>query len=276
LIVTPEETEALEIRLLLEAIYAQYGYDLRDYALSSMRRRVLAALAASGLANLGEMQHKLLVDPTFFAGVLDALTVRVSELFRDPDFYLTFRAQVVPILRTYPLFKIWHAGCAGGEEVYAMAILLSEEGLYDRAQIYATDLSHEALDHARQGIYPSAQLARFTDNYQRAGGTSSLAAYYTEAYDRLAMRESLRRNVVFFQHNLVSDHVFAEMNVIVCRNVLIYFGPTLKQRVLAKFEQSLCPRGFLCLGTSEHLGSYPTPNAFAEFAGRDRIYRRES
>lgn len=274
--VATDDTEALEIRLLLEAIYAQYGYDLRDYALSSMHRRVQAALVASGLPHLGELQHRLLVDPTFFAEVLETLTVRVSELFRDPDFYLAFRAQVVPVLRTYPLFKIWHAGCANGEEVYAMAIMLQEEGLYDRAQIYATDLSHEALDHARQGIYPSAQLAKFTDNYQRAGGTAGLAAYYTEAYDRLAMRESLRRNVVFFQHNLVSDHVFAEMNVIVCRNVLIYFGPSLKERVLAKFEQSLCPRGFLCLGTSEHLTSYPTHKSFEEFAPRERIYRRET
>jgi chemotaxis protein methyltransferase CheR len=268
-----EETEALEVRLLLEAINAQYGYDLRDYAASSMRRRVLAALARSGLPHLGELQHKVLADPVFFAAVLDALTVRVSELFRDPGFCLAFRSQVVPILRTYPLFKIWHAGCANGEEIYTTAIILQEEGLYDRAQIYATDLSHEALDQARQGIYPAAHLPRFTENYQRAGGRASLAAYYTEAYDRLAMRESLRRNVVFFQHNLVSDHVFGEMNVIVCRNVLIYFGPALKERVLQKFEQSLCPRGFLCLGTSEHLSSH---KAFAEFAGRDRIFRRET
>jgi chemotaxis protein methyltransferase CheR len=271
-----EETEALEIRLLLEAINAQYGYDLRDYAASSMRRRVLGALARSGLAHLGELQHKLLTDPAFFAGTLEALTVRVSEVFRDPEFCLAFRTRVVPILRTYPLFKIWHAGCANGEEVYTTAIILHEEGLYDRAQIYATDLSHEALDQARQGIYPAAHMARFTENYQRAGGHATLAAYYTEAYDRVAMRESLRRNVVFFQHNLVSDHVFGEMNVVVCRNVLIYFGPELKARVLSKFEQSLCPRGFLCLGTSEHLPSYPTHQAFAEFAGRERIYRLET
>jgi len=267
------EVEAIEIRALLDAIHARYGYDLRDYAPASMRRRVKGALASSGCRHLGELQHRVLTEPAFFARVLESLTVRVSELFRDPEFCLAFRTQVVPILRTYPLFKIWHAGCADGEEVYTTAIILQEEGLYDRAQIYATDLSHEALDQARQGIYPAAHLARFTENYQRAGGRASLAAYYTEAYDRLAMRESLRRNVVFFQHNLVSDHVFGEMNVIVCRNVLIYFGPALKKRVLDKFEQSLCPRGFLCLGTSEHLASH---KAFAEFAGRDRIFRREN
>jgi chemotaxis protein methyltransferase CheR len=271
-----DEVESIEIRLLLEAIYAKYGYDLRDYAPTSMRRRLLSALAGSGLPHLGDLQHRVLTDPLFFAGVLDRLTVRVSELFRDPTFHETFRARVVPVLRTYPLFKIWHAGCASGEEVYASAIILSEEGLYDRAQIYATDLSHEALEHARHGIYPASQLQKFAENYQKAGGTASLGTYYTEAYDRIAMRESLRRNVVFFQHNLVSDHVFGEMNVIVCRNVLIYFGPDLRGRVLRKFEQSLCPRGFLCLGSSEHLARQSTQSAFAEFAGRDRIYRLET
>jgi chemotaxis protein methyltransferase CheR len=271
-----DEVEAIEIRLLLEAIHAQYGYDLREYAETSMHRRVLAALRASGLPHLGELQHRLLTEPAFFATVLDALTVRVSELFRDPAFHLTFRERVIPVLRTYPLFKIWHAGCASGEEVYATAITLVEEGLYERAQIYATDLSHEALDQARHGIYPAAQVGKFADNYRRAGGTAAISAYYTEAYDRIAMRESLRRNVVFFQHNLVSDHVFGEMNVIVCRNVLIYFGPELKAKVLRKFEQSLSPRGFLCLGTSEHLAASPTRKSFEEFAGRDRIYRREA
>jgi chemotaxis protein methyltransferase CheR len=270
-----DEVESLEIRLVLEAINSQYGYDLREYASTSMQRRVMAALRTSGLAHLGELQHKLLTDPAFFATVMDALTVRVTELFRDPAFHLMFRERVIPVLRTYPLFKIWHAGCASGEEVYATAIALVEEGLYERAQIYATDLSHEALDQARHGIYPAAQLGKFADNYKRSGGTASISEYYTEAYDRIAMRESLRRNVVFFQHNLVSDHVFGEMNVIVCRNVLIYFGPELKVKVLRKFEQSLSPRGFLCLGTSEHL--IPPPgSSFQEFAGRERIYRRES
>jgi chemotaxis protein methyltransferase CheR len=271
-----DEVEALEIRLVLEAIYAQYGYDLRDYTTSSMNRRVMAALRNSGLAHLGELQHKLLTDREFFTTVLDALTVRVTELFRDPSFHLTFRERVVPLLRTYPLFKIWHAGCASGEEVYATAITLVEEGLYERAQIYATDLSHEALDQARHGIYSAAQLGKFADNYKRSGGRAEISSYYTEAYDQIAMRESLRRNVVFFQHNLVSDHIFGEMNVIVCRNVLIYFGPDLKARVLRKFEQSLCPRGFLCLGNSEHLLPIGNQKTFEEFAGRERIYRREA
>jgi chemotaxis protein methyltransferase CheR len=270
------EVETVEVRLLLEAIYARYGYDLRDYAPVSMRRRVMAVLASSGLAHLGELQHRVLVDPLFFASVLDSLTVRVSELFRDPPFQQSFRLKVVPVLRTYPLFKIWHAGCASGEEVYASAIILQESGLYERAQIYATDLSPEALEQARQGIYPAEHLARLAESYERAGGTATLSAYYTEAYGRIAMRDHLRRNVVFFQHDLVSDHVFAEMNVILCRNVLIYFGPDLKARVLRKLEQSLCPRGFLCLGSSEQLAPYSPQAAFTEFDREQRIYRRET
>lgn len=271
-----DDVEAIEIRLLLDAIYARYGYDLRDYAPTSMRRRVLAALGASGLAHLGELQHRVLADPNFFASILDFLTVRVSELFRDPRFHHAFRDRVVPVLRTYPLLKIWHAGCASGEEVYTTAITLQEAGLYERTQIYATDLSHEAVEQARQGIYPAEHLPRYSGNYAKAGGSATLSSYYTEAYERIAMRESLRRNIVFFQHNLVSDHVFGEMNVILCRNVLIYFGPDLKQRVLQKFESSLCPRGFLCLGSSEQLAPYGAQSAFADFAREDRIYRRET
>jgi chemotaxis protein methyltransferase CheR len=271
-----EDSEAIEIRLLLEAIYAKYGYDLRGYAPSSIRRRVLAALGASGLPHLGELQHRVLTDPDFFAGVLDGLTVRASELFRDPPFQRAFRQQVVPVLRTYPLLKIWHAGCASGEEVYASAIILVEEGLYDRAQIYATDLSHEALEQARQGIYSTDQLERFVANYHEAGGQGDPASYYTAAYDRIAMRESLRRNVVFFQHDLVSDHVFGEMHVVVCRNVLIYFGPGLKAGVLEKLQQSLAPRGFLCLGASEQLAPCSGQSAFVELEPGARIYRRET
>jgi chemotaxis protein methyltransferase CheR len=269
------EVEAIEIRSLLAAIHARYGYDLRDYAPRSMHRRVLAVLAESGLPHLGELQHRVLIDPPFFATVLDQLTVRVTELFRDPEFLLALRQSVVPVLRTYPMFKIWHAGCASGEEVYSSAIILLEEGLYDRAQIYATDLSHEALEQARQGIYLARHAARLGENYQKAGGAALASDYYTEAYEHIAMRESLRRNVVFFQHDLVSDHVFGEMNLIICRNVLIYFGQSLKDRVMDKLEQSLCPHGFLCLGTSEHLSSY-AGRAFTELAAPHRIYRRET
>jgi chemotaxis protein methyltransferase CheR len=267
------EVEAIEIRLLLEAIHARYGYDLRDYSQASMRRRVLAALARTGLPDLGQLQHRLLDDPVFFTSVLEDLTVRVSEMFRDPSFYKAFRTQVVPILQTYPLLKIWHCGCATGEEVYASAILLGEAGLYDRAQIYATDLSVQALSQAKQGVYAMEQLATFEENYRKGGGTTDFANYHTTGYGGLAMNESLRRNILFFQHNLVSDHVFGEMQVVFCRNVLIYFGKDLRGRVVQKLRQSLVPGGFFCLGSSERLAA--SEEGFVEFVGAERIYRHE-
>jgi chemotaxis protein methyltransferase CheR len=269
-----QELEEIELRLVLEAIHARYGYDLRDYAPTSVRRRLLGALAKSGLGNLGEFQHRLLSDAGFFAQVLEQLTVRVSEIFRDPTFYRTFRTRVVPILRTYPLLNIWHGGCAGGEEVYSNAILLREEGLYERCQLYATDLSSQALAHAREGIYSAEHLDVLVANYDGAGGNAKFANYYTLAYDRIALKESLRQKMLFFQHNLVSDQAFGEMQVIFCRNVLIYFGADLRERVLNKFAQSLCPGGFLCLGSSERLPrTLPITKRFTEFSGSERIYR---
>jgi chemotaxis protein methyltransferase CheR len=267
------EGERIEVRLFLEAIRARYGYDLSGYAPASMRRRVLNALAASGLGNLGELQHRLLHEPRLFADVFERLTVRVSELFRDPGFYRAFREQVTPILRTYARLNVWVGGCATGEEAYSVAILLSEEGLYERTQIYATDLSPLAIEQAKQGIYPADQLATVDENHRRAGGQQPLSDFYTAAYDRIAMREPLRRNILFFQHDLVGDHVFAEMNVIFCRNVLIYFGAELRDQVLHKLTQSLCRGGFLCLGTSEAL-SRAAQSSFTTFAARERIYRQ--
>jgi len=267
------ETEALEVRLFLEAIYAKYDYDLRGYAAAPMQRRLAAALTRAGVEHLGELQHRVLHDARLFADVLHDLTVPVSELFRDPDFYRSFRERVIPILRTYPLLRIWHAGCATGEEAYTSAILLKEEDLYERCQIYATDLSQQSIEHAKTGVYPSDRLATFQENYQRAGGRSELSKYLTIAYDRIALNEHLRRSMLFFQHNLVSDHVFGEMHVILCRNVFIYFGHDLRQRVLAKFRQSLCAGGFLCLGDSEQLTRADLEGDFREFSARDRIYR---
>ncbi|HKQ71603.1 MAG TPA: protein-glutamate O-methyltransferase CheR [Polyangiaceae bacterium] len=267
------DSEEIEVRLLLEAIFAQYGYDFRDYCADSMRRRVQAALAKSGLAHLGDLQHRLLVDPRFFASLLDDLTVQVSEMFRDPPTYRTFRERVVPILRTYPQVKIWHAGCASGEEVYTTAILLTEENLYDRTQIYATDVSHHALYLAREGVYRAAEAEAFERSYLQAGGTGRFQDYCAVAYGGIAMKESLRRNVVFFQHDLVSDYALGEMHVVFCRNVLIYFGDKLREHVVSVFADSLCRGGFLCLGNSERLPA-SRADAFLDFAATDRIYRR--
>jgi len=265
--------EEIEVRLVLEAINARYGYDFRDYSPESMRRRVQAAMARSGASNLGVLQHRLLAEPDFFVSILDDLTVQVSEMFRDPSFYRTFREQVVPMLRTYPQLKVWHAGCAGGEEVYATAILLSEENLYERTQIYATDMSARAVEQAREGIYPAAQTDLFSDNYRESGGRHRLADYYSSAYGRIAIHDKLKRNVVFFQHDLVSDYALGEMQVVFCRNVLIYFGESLRARVLGVFADSLCRGGFLCLGGSERV-SPARADLFSDFAAAERIYRR--
>lgn len=267
--------EDLEIRLLLQAIQAKYGYQFVDYAEGSMRRRVRAALTRSGLRHLGELQHQILRDPNFFASILDDLTVRVSEVFRDPLFFRVFRERVAPILRTYPLLKIWHAGCASGEEVYATAILLAEENLYDRAQIYATDMSPKALELAKAGVYSEDRAEQFAQNYLESGGKARLDAYFSHAYGRVVVRETLRRNVVFFQHDLASDQALGEMHVVFCRNVLIYFGSNLRDRVFSTFADCLARPGFLCLGMNEAL-SAAAKAKFMEFAERERIFRRRA
>jgi chemotaxis protein methyltransferase CheR len=268
-----ETTELREVREVLEAIRARYGYDLSGYAPASMNRRVLGALARSGLRSPRELCDKLCADPTFFARLFDDLTVRVSELYRDPTFYRTLRERVLPLLPTAPRLNIWLAGCAGGEEAYSIAIVLLEAGLYERAQIYATDLSARAIAEAEQGVYSVSAGIAFRENYRKSGGVADPQDYYTLAYDRIAFRESLRRNISFFRHDLVGDRIFAEMQVILCRNVLIYFGRELKRRVMEKFWRCLCPGGFLCLGGSERL-SRQTAHLYTELAGDERIYQR--
>ena len=268
-----DDTEALEIRLVLQAIFEKYGYDLRGYGAASLRRRIAAVQARTGVPHLGELQHRIVTEPEFFVSVLDDLTVQVSEMFRDPEFYRSFREQVVPVLRTYPELKIWHAGCASGEEVYTTAILLAEENLSERTQIYATDISARAVERARAGVYPEARLESFAKNYVASGGLRSFEDYYSAAYGGIAVREWLRKQIVFFQHDLVSDYALGEMHVIVCRNVLLYFGTGLRERVLDLFAGSLCRGGFLCLGGSE--GMTPSrAHLFTDVSPSQRIFRR--
>ena len=270
------ESESIEIQLFLEGIHARYGYDLREYARPSMHRRVMAALAASGAPHLGELLHRVLHDRELFAEVLERLTVRVSELFRDPSFFQAYRTTVIPLLRTYPMLKIWHAGCATGEEAYSSAILLREEGLYERTQIYATDLSPRALQHAKDGVYPVSILPSLTTNHEQSGGKQPIEDHVTEAYGQIAIREPLKKNILFFQHDLVTDHVFGEMHVVFCRNVLFYFGGELRQRVVRKLAQSLIPGGFMCLGTSERPpDAVPALKRFGGDRGDLCIYRYE-
>lgn len=267
--------EALEVRLLLDGIKARYGYDFRQYAADSMLRRVRAAAAKVGAKHLGELQHRLLHEPEVFSVVLDVLTVRVTEMFRDPSFYRALRQLVLPVLRTYPQLKIWHAGCASGEEVYATAILLSEAGLYERTQIYATDVSSVAVEQTREGVYLDTALLEFERNYRQSGGEGDLGAYFSRAYGRVSVRPTLKKNVHVFQHDLVSDYSLGEMQVIFCRNVLIYFGDELRQRAFALFADALSRGGFLCLGASEALPSQQRAR-YQEVAPNERIFRQRS
>jgi chemotaxis protein methyltransferase CheR len=270
----PGEPEASAIHGLLSAIHDRYGYDLRGYSPRSLERRVATALRRSGLSSVGELARRTVAEPNVFADVLESLTVSVSEMFRDPAMFRTLRTRVVPLLKTYPRFNVWVSGCAMGEEAYSMAILLQEEGLLDRAQIYATDLSPRAVAQAKEGLYPAGMLPTFAANYAAAGGTSTPASYFTAGYDRVAMREGLRDRILFFQHDLVGDYIFAEMDIVLCRNVFIYFGRDLKDRVVRKLADSLRPGGVLGLGASERLPR-SVRTMFTDFVPEQRIYRRE-
>lgn len=268
------ELERLEIELLLEGIYRHYGFDFRSYAYASIRRRLWRRIEAEGLATVSALQDRLLHEPAMMERVLLDLSINVTAMFRDPSFYVAFRETVVPLLRTYPFFRIWHAGCSTGEEVYSMAILLEEEGLYERARIYATDINEVVVHRARAGIFPLERMQEYTENYIRAGGSRSFSEYYTAKYDGALFSPSLQRNVVFSQHNLVTDRSFAEFNVILCRNVLIYFDRALQTRVHGLFYDSLVHLGILCLGSKETLRLSEYEKSYEELSGPDRIYRK--
>ncbi len=267
------DSQKIEIDLLMQAIARKYGYDFRNYAKASIKRRIMNVLTTSGLKTISEMQHKLLYDKQFFETLLLKLSINVTEMFRDPSFYRALRREVVPQLKPRPFVKIWHAGCATGEEVYSMAILLKEENLYEKAWIYATDFNEKVLKKAREGIYPIDMLKKYSSNYQRAGGTSSLADYYTARYDFVIMENSLKRNIVFSDHNLVTDGVFAEMDLILCRNVLIYFDTKLQNHVFKLFRDSLSDKGFLCLGSKETVKFSEYADDFEDAVGKEKIYR---
>lgn len=267
--------EDIEIRLLLEAIYSMYGYDFRSYSKASIRRRILHRLNLSGAKSIMDMTDKVLRNRQFFVELLNDLTVNVTEMYRDPMFYRRFREEVVPILKTFPFIKIWHAGCSTGEEIYSMAVLLSEEGLYERAMIYATDIDKNVLATAKKGIYSIAAIKQYGDNYIQAGGKSSLSDYYTCKYESVIMDQGLKRNIVFADHDLATDQVFGEMNVIVCRNVLIYFDRPLQERVFNLFRDSLDLGGFLCIGTKESLKFADADHGFEAVDADMKIFRRK-
>ena len=268
------DLEEIEIQLLTEGIYRHYGFDFRDYSMPSLRRRIWKRIYAEGLSTISGLVEKVLHDPACMERLLLDLSINTTAMFRDPTFYLAFRQKVVPLLRTYPFVRLWHAGCSTGEEVYSMAILLQEEGLYDRCRIYATDINEAVLQKAKAGIFPIASMQENTSNYIAAGGTGTFSEYYTARYDHAIFRPSLRENVVFAQHNLVTDASFNHFNVIFCRNVLIYFNNALQERVQRLFLNSLEMFGILGLGKKETIRYTSVADYFDELDAEERLYRR--
>jgi chemotaxis protein methyltransferase CheR len=268
------ELEKIEIELLLEGIYRHYGFDFRSYAYSSIRRRIWKRIQSEGLPSVTALQERVLHDRSMMEKLLLDLSVNVTAMFRDPNFYLRFRNDVIPLLRTYPFIRVWHAGCSTGEEVYSMAILLEEEGLYERARIYATDINEVVLQQAKTAIFPIDRMQEYTENYIKAGGKRSFSEYYTAKYDGAIFDSSLSRNAVFSQHNLVTDRSFSEFNVILCRNVLIYFDKPLQTRVHGLFYESLVTFGVLCLGSKESLRFSDFEQCYEQLSGSEKIYRK--
>ncbi|MGE8657959.1 MAG: CheR family methyltransferase [Achromobacter sp.] len=271
--VAPED---IEQRLLLDAIYHHYHYDFREYAQASLKRRLQSALTHFGCKTLSQLQDRVLHEAPVFTELLQFLTVQVSDMFRDPSYFLALRNEVVPILRTYPSIKVWVAGCSTGEEVYSLAILLHEEGLLDRALIYATDINPHALRVAEQGVFDLERVAAFTRNHTAAGGRSSLSDYYTARYGRVVFDKALRAQMVFSDHSLATDSVFAEVHLVSCRNVLIYFERALQNRALRLFHDALVHRGFMGLGSRESVRFSAQADGFDDFVLEDRIYRKKA
>jgi len=265
---------ALEIDLLLRGIAEHYGYDFRHYARASITRRIRKAMQDAGVTTVSALQHRLLHDSEAAMRFVAAVSVHTTSMFRDPEVYRALRSEVIPLLRTYPFVRIWHAGCSSGEEVYSVAIMLEEEGLYDRCRIYATDISDVMLERARQGVYPVRAIQEYTRAYQLAGGTRDFSSYYVADHQHAVLRKSLRRHVVFSQHNLVCDSTFNEFQLILCRNVMLYFDEVLRERTYGLFEGSLSNFGLLVLGKKESLRFSPQSQRYRELRDGLRIYRR--
>jgi chemotaxis protein methyltransferase CheR len=269
-----DDLERIEVQLLLEAIYQHYGFDFRGYALGSLKRRLWRRAIGEKVETLSALQDKVLHDPAVMERLLLDLSINVTAMFRDPTFFKAFREKVVPLLRTYPFVRIWNAGCSTGEETYSLAIMLKEEGLYDRTRIYATDINDRVLERAREGRFPLEKMRDFTANYLRAGGQEEFSAYYTVEGQEARFTQELASQVVFAQHNLVSDAPFNEFNVIVCRNVMIYFGKTLQDRVHELFYDSLDALGVLALGHKESIKFSRYEERYQSLDTQEKLYRK--
>jgi chemotaxis protein methyltransferase CheR len=268
--------EDIEIQLLLEGLYQRYHYDFRHYALASVKRRLKQAREQMGFRSFSALQESLLHDPGMLAHILGYLTVQVSEMFRDPSYFRAIREKIVPHLRTYPSLKVWIAGCSSGEELYSFVILFREEGLEQRTLFYATDINQDALGKAEAGIYDLDRIKLFTENHRKSGGKSSLSDYYSAAYGKASFDKSLRKQVVFSDHSLVTDAVFAEMHLVSCRNVLIYFDRALQDRALGLFKDSLARKGFLGLGSKESMRFSDHAGSFTDCVREEKIYQRRA
>lgn len=265
----------IEIELLLEGVYKAYGYDFRNYARSHVKRRIQNRLKISNLETISQLQHHVLYNADFASLLIKDLSINVTQMFRDPSFFKAIRDNVISLLKTWSFIKIWHAGCATGEEVYSMAILLKEEGLYDRVQIYATDFNEQALKQAREGIFSSASISQYEHNYQQTNPRGSFSQYYFADYNLAIMDQSLKKNIVWANHNLVTDSDFTETQMIVCRNVLIYFNKSLQDQVYELFRSSLVNGGILCLGNKENLYMSEYREYFEVIDNQQRIYRKK-
>jgi chemotaxis protein methyltransferase CheR len=268
------QTEALEVELLLAGVARRYGYDLRVYSRASLMRRVRNAMRQEGLPTVSALQEKVLHEPAAMVRFIERVAVHTTAMFRDAEVFRAIRTDVIPLLRTYPFVRIWHAGCSSGEEVYSLAIVLEEEGLYDRCRLYATDLSDHIVDRARAGVFSLRNLRDHTIAYQKAGGRADFSSYYQADSQHAVMRQSLRRNIIFSQHNLVCDGPFNEFHLILCRNVMIYFDRALRDRVHRLLYESLSPFGVLSLGTRESLHATPFEKQFEPLGNDVRLYRR--
>jgi chemotaxis protein methyltransferase CheR len=274
LVRTKREVEEVELELLVSGVAEHWGYDFRNYSRASLRRRVREAMRKEGVPTVSALQERVLHDPIALGRFVATVSVHATSMFRDPEFYLALKTQVFPLLRTYPFVRIWHAGCASGEEVYSLAILLEEAGLYERCRLYGTDISMVLLERAARGIMPLSSMKEYTRNYQLAGGARDFSDYYAADDKNAILRERLRQNVIFSQHNLVSDGAFNEFQLVLCRNVMIYFDEGLRERVVGLLHASLVRFGVLGLGRKESLRYTPFSDRFEELAGSVRLYRR--
>jgi chemotaxis protein methyltransferase CheR len=267
------KNEEIAIKLLLEAIYMKYGYDFRNYSYAHIKRRVLYKMAISNIDNVFDLIEKTVTDSVFFQELMNGFSINTTEMFRDPSFFKRIRNVVIPILKTFPFIRIWHAGCSTGEEVYSMSILLKEEGVYEKCQIYATDFNEEVLQTAKDGKYSAESISEMNHNYLIAGGKSDFSNYYVKENDSIIFNLDLKEKIVFASHNLVTDGVFGEMHMIICRNVLIYFNGELKNQVIKLFRDSLSDSGFLCLGSKEGIEFTEFDKCVDIISSKDKIYK---